>query len=198
MIARPYNPLSADSGSKITLLVKKYPDAKMGTKLHSLKPGETVEVRGPNQQWTFDQGKYSHYGMVAGGTGITPLMQAAEYILQHDRAAQVTMVTCNKTPEDVLLRKRLALLEVSSGGRFKVFHVVEQGASVQELEGTATSMELLKGLLPAPGPGVLVMVCGRKEMTEAVAGAKTPDFKQGEVDGLLKKLGYWTAQVWKV
>lgn len=170
----------------------------MGTTLHGLKVGDQIEVRGPNQQWTFEKGKYSHYGMVAGGTGITPLIQAADYIIKHDTNAKVTFLTFNKTPEDVLLRKELTQLQIRGNGRFKVCHVVEGGAGLQEVEGSAMSEEILSSLLPSPGPGVLIMVCGRQDMTKAVAGAKTPDFQQGEVGGILKKLGFETEHVWKM
>eukprot|EP00405_Crypthecodinium_cohnii_P041405 CAMPEP_0206565648 /NCGR_PEP_ID=MMETSP0325_2-20121206/24201_1 /ASSEMBLY_ACC=CAM_ASM_000347 /TAXON_ID=2866 /ORGANISM="Crypthecodinium cohnii, Strain Seligo" /LENGTH=284 /DNA_ID=CAMNT_0054068553 /DNA_START=86 /DNA_END=937 /DNA_ORIENTATION=+ len=197
-VVRPYNPLSAEEGSSdVQLLVKKYDAAKMGTKLHDLQAGDLVEVKGPNQQWTFVEGKYWEYGMVAGGTGITPLIQAAEYILQHD-TAKVTMLTFNKTHDDILLRERLAKLQATSNGRFKVFHVVEQGADLPsgEIEGKADDPEILGKLLPEPNPGVMVMVCGPRPMTGVVAGPKTKDMKQGEVGGVLKSLGYWTAQVW--
>lgn len=196
-IARPYNPLLADVCDSITLLVKRYDNSKMGAKLHSLKAGETVELLGPKEQITIETGKYSHYGMVAGGTGITPLIQAAEHILHND-SASVTMVTFNKSSQDVLLRKRLAHLEVKHPDRFKVVHVVESASVVTDLEGIATSDELLRELLPPPGPGVLIMVCGKKEMTAAIAGPKTLDFKQGDVGGILKRLGFWTQQVWKL
>lgn len=180
----------------MTLLVKRYPDAKMGSKLHALKTGETVEVRGPNKQWVFEKGKYKHYGMIAGGTGITPLMQATQHILQNDDA-RVSMVTFNKTGEDVLLRTELSRLEVKYPGRFEVVHMVESGSTVAALQGSA-SAALFKEFLPKPSEDVLVMICGRKEMTEAVAGSKTPDFKQGVVGGYLKELGYSESQVWKV
>ena len=41
------------------------------------------------------------------------------------------------------------------------------------------------------------MTCGPKPMVAAIAGAKTPDFKQGEGGGLLAELGYTTDMVWK-
>lgn len=198
VLRRPYNPLSAESGQSITLLVKRYgADAKMGGTLHALAVGDAVEVKGPNMQWSFEKGKYRHYGMVAGGTGITPLVQAAEHILAND-SAKVTMLTFNKTSKDVLLRDHLALLEIRYPGRFTVLHFVESDASGNDLEGSATSKLVLKEMLPTPGDSTLVMVCGRKEMTNAVAGPKTPDFKQGDVGGVLKELGYATSSVWKV
>lgn len=196
--ARPYNPLSASSGDTLTLLVKKYDDSKVGAKLHALQKGEAVEVKGPNQQWTFQSGKYSHYAMVAGGTGITPLIQAAEDILKNG-TAKITFLTFNRTPDDVLLKQELEMLKITHPGRLEIAHHVESG------EGTGCSQagrccmrRILKDKLPKPGEGVLVMVCGRKEMTEHVAGPKTPDFKQGEVDGVLKSLGYESKHVWKV
>lgn len=185
----------------MTLLVKKYENAKMGTKLHSLKEGESVEVRGPNQQWTFRKYEYKHYAMVAGGTGITPLVQATEYILKND-AARVTVCTFNKTPTDVLLQKELAALASQHPGRLAITHFVEGGDGYEragcEQAERCCMPRVLKAKLPAPGEGVLVMVCGPKAMTEHVAGAKTPDFKQGEVDGVLKGLGYESKHVWKV
>jgi cytochrome-b5 reductase len=196
-VARNYNPLSAESGSSITLLVKRYPDAKMGTALHSLKIGGTVEVKGPNKQWSLEKGKYQHVAMVAGGTGITPLIQASEFILAND-GAKVTMVTFNKTSDDVLLQDTLTKLEVMYAGRFTVVHAVESGATMNQVEGTPTSAELMKALLPPPADGTLVMICGRPPMTAAVAGPKTPDFKQGDIGGVLKDLGYSSEQVWKV
>ncbi|CAE8684722.1 unnamed protein product [Polarella glacialis] len=189
--ARPYNPLYADSDSQITLLVKRYPDSKVGGALHDLKPGEAVEVRGPNQQWQFQEGKYTEYAMVAGGTGLTPLIQCAGHVLAKDAAAKVKLVTFNKTADDVLLKAELAQLQKVFPGRLKVVHVVEA------VEGRPTK-ELLQKLLPSPKGGkVLVMVCGRKEMTQEIAGAKAKDFSQGELGGMLKELGFDKEHVWK-
>lgn len=198
-IARPYNPLSADSGDEFTLLVKRYDNAKMGGKLHGLQTGETVEVRGPNQQWRWQKGAYSHYGLVCGGTGITPLIQLAKKVLENE-VATVTLVTFNKTSEDILLREELEVLAKAYPTRLKVKHCVESGEipGICDRAGKCCMQRVLKENLPPAGPGVKILVCGRKEMTEYVAGAKTPDFKQGEIGGVLKDLGYQSKHVWKI
>merc|ERR1712137_660942 len=33
---RPYNPISSNSGKEVTLVIKKYPDSKVGARLHDL------------------------------------------------------------------------------------------------------------------------------------------------------------------
>lgn len=188
---RSYNPLSTTSGSELTLLVKRYENSKVGSVLHNLQPGDAIELKGPNQQWRFEKGCYTNYVMVAGGTGITPLFQCAGYVLANDAAAKVTMLTFNKTIGDILLGTELQQLQHKFPGRLVVINVVESS------DGRPTT-QMLKKLVPAPGSKGLIMVCGPKEMTEAIAGAKAPDWSQGELGGMLKELGYSQEEVWKV
>ena len=42
------------------------------------------------------------------------------------------------------------------------------------------------------------MVCGPGPMVSAIAGAKTPDFKQGEVGGVLAARGFTSDMVFKM
>jgi len=189
-VVRTYNPIALRGDGTLTLLVKKYADSKMGTHLHGLKVGETLEVKGPNRQWNFEPGKYEEYAMIAGGTGITPLIQAVDHILNKSDA-HVMMICANKTPEDTLLHQELESMKIIFPKRFNVKYVIEN------TDGRLDK-ELLKQVLPPPTRNVLVMVCGRPPMTGAVAGPKTKDFKQGEVGGLLADLGYSSAQVWKL
>jgi cytochrome-b5 reductase len=51
-VERPYTPLEGiDKDGNIKLWVKKYPKGEVGRWLHSKKPGERIEIRGPLQTW---------------------------------------------------------------------------------------------------------------------------------------------------
>ena len=51
-VERPYTPLEGiDDDGNIKLWVKKYPKGEVGRWLHSKKPGERIEIRGPLQTW---------------------------------------------------------------------------------------------------------------------------------------------------
>lgn len=84
--------------------------------------------------------------------------------------------------------------------RFQVHYVVEKpswgGLSWKGGVGRVTP-EALKQHLPAPGIDTVVMVCGPPGMMAAVSGGKAPDYSQGEVDGMLKELGYTKDCVYK-
>lgn len=203
-VIRPYNPISTEANGSFTVLVKKYGEnAKMGSIMHDMQPGDTIQAKGPNVQWQWEQGKYSKYGMVCGGTGITPLIQAAGHILRNDDAS-ITMLCFNKSQGDMLLTSDLDALAKAYPGRFRVRQFV--GEEVPYLttyetgtkEASKPTKELLRQHLPAPEEGTMILQCGPGAMTAFVAGPKTKNWKQGEVGGLLKELGYEKRMVWKV
>ena len=71
------------------------------------------------------------------------------------------------------------------------------GASWEGEVGYITADHIDK-YMPSPGDGSLVMVCGPGPMVSAIAGAKTPDFKQGEVGGVLAERGFTSDMVFKM
>ena len=75
-VVRPYTPVSCDwEFGYFDLLVKKYPNGKMGNHLHSLLVGDRVEVKGPYTKLEIDSNTYANIGLIGGGSGITPLWQ---------------------------------------------------------------------------------------------------------------------------
>jgi len=56
----------------------------MSRYLDSLKCGDTVLVRGPKGKFTYSRNMRKCLGMIAGGTGITPMYQVI--CVQEDRA----------------------------------------------------------------------------------------------------------------
>jgi cytochrome-b5 reductase len=55
--------------------------------MHSLKEGDSVNVKGPFAKLDYQANKYKKIGMVAGGTGIAPMIQVGF----HHWAEQGTM-----------------------------------------------------------------------------------------------------------
>jgi len=57
---------------------------------------------------------------------------------------------------------------------------------------------MLKTHLPPPSADHLILVCGPPGLMKHVSGDKAPDYTQGELSGLLKKLGYSESHVFKL
>ena len=63
--------------------------------------------------------------MIAGGSGITPIMSILETVLRIEGGSRVTLIYGNRGWDDVIFRDRLATLSDEFGERLVVDHVLE-------------------------------------------------------------------------
>ena len=184
----------------IELVVKAYPGGGLSPHLAGLAPGDTADLKGPIPKIGYERNKWGHVGMVAGGTGITPMLQVlyAGLVDASDRT-KFTLVYGSLSPEDIILKPELDALAARHPGRLSVHYLVD-AAPQGTPKGTAVgrvSPGLLKSALPAPGAGGMVFVCGPPGLMEAVSGGKAKDKTQGELTGMLKAMGYAADEVFK-
>jgi cytochrome-b5 reductase len=201
-VIRPYTPISdEDAQGYMDLLVKKYPNGPMSTHLHELKPGQTLDIKGPIPKYPWSPNKHEHIALIAGGTGITPMYQLIRAVLQNpEDKTKITLVFGNVTEEDILLRKELEALENTHPRQFRTFYVLDRAPKGWNGHQGYISKELLKTVLPEPKEGpdkIKVFVCGPPGMMEHISGNKKSPKDQGELKGILKELGYTPEQVFK-
>jgi cytochrome-b5 reductase len=200
-VIRPYTPIGdEDDKGTLTLLVKRYPDGPMSTRMHDMEPGQRLEFKGPLPKYPWTANQHAHVALVAGGTGITPMYQLTRRILTNpDDRTKVTLVYGNISEDDILLRRELDHLENTYPQRFRAFHVLEKPApSWTGGQAGRINKDILKTVLPEPKTdGVKVFVCGPPGMMQAISGNKKSPKDQGELAGLLKELGYSQDQVYK-
>jgi cytochrome-b5 reductase len=58
-------------------------ETSMTNFLYGLKIGETVEFKGPLGGFEYHRNMYREIGLVAGGTGISPMMQVNTYFVEY-------------------------------------------------------------------------------------------------------------------
>ena len=88
--------------------MKKYPDGALSNYLFGLDIGDKFRIKGPFPKVGYRPNMAKRIGMVAGGTGITPMLQILEKALpDRDDQTEFSLIYCNQTPEDILLRDRL-------------------------------------------------------------------------------------------
>ncbi|KAL8149713.1 NADH-cytochrome b5 reductase-like protein [Apium graveolens] len=197
-VTRPYTPISdPDSKGHFDLLIKVYPEGKMSQHFASLKPGDVLEVKGPIEKLRYTPNMKKHIGMIAGGSGITPMLQIIEAILKNpDDNTKISLIYANVSPDDILLKKKLDVLE-DSHPNLKIFYTVDNPSSEwRGGKGYISKDMALKGL-PGPGDDTLILVCGPPGMVKHISGEKAKDWTQGELTGILKELGYTEEMVYK-
>ncbi|KAI7866994.1 hypothetical protein BDF14DRAFT_1882106 [Spinellus fusiger] len=201
-VIRPYTPTSTEeTKGHFDLIVKTYPDGKMSKHIANLKVGESLEIKGPISKYNWEENTVENVGMIAGGTGITPMLQIIRKVFSEkssDNKTKITLIFANQTEEDILLKKELAALEEKNADRFKVVYVLDSPKKEWAgVKGYVTA-DLVKSSLPSPTTEKsIVFVCGPDPMVAALAGPKNKDKSQGEVSGVLKELGYDSSNVYK-
>ncbi|GLT71830.1 hypothetical protein SLA2020_438230 [Shorea laevis] len=197
-VIRPYTPISdPDSKGYFDLLIKVYPEGKMSQHFASLKPGDVVEVKGPIEKLRYTPNMKKHIGMIAGGTGITPMLQVIEAILKNpDDKTQVSLLYANVSPDDILLKQKLDIL-ATSHPNLKVFYTVDNPSKNWRGGTGYISKDMVVKGLPDPSDDTLILVCGPPGMMKHISGDKAKDRSQGELTGILKELGYSEQMVYK-
>lgn len=128
-IVRSYTPISGDhQPGYFDLLIKSYPQGNISKHMASLMVGQTIRVRGPKGAFVYTPNMVRHFGMIAGGTGITPMLQIIRAIVrgrpEGDRT-EVDLIFANVTPQDILLQEDLDSLAKEDAG-IRVHYVLDK------------------------------------------------------------------------
>lgn len=196
-VIRPYTPIRQDEKGKLSLLIKVYPTGVLTKHIFSLTVGNSLDIKGPIPKLKYTANMKKQVGMIAGGTGITPMLQVVQEVLKNSEdKTRVALVFANIGDKDILLKEELDRL-AAKHKNFSVHYVLEKPpAGFNGSVGFVTE-GVLKKTLPPPSADTLVYVCGPPGMMNAISGPKAKDFSQGDLSGALAKLGYNKDQVFK-
>ena len=196
-VMRPYTAVSAADAKTLDLALKVYPNGKLTPSLVALQPGSILDFKGPIPKIPIEECfKMKSIGMVAGGTGITPMLQIASELLRTGYKGDIRLIYANVSPKDIMLKDRVQSL-AASHSNFKVHYLVDKSEKGWTGGVGYVTAEVLKAEMPAPSDENLILVCGPPPMMKAVSGDKVSPKDQGQLSGLLKGLGYTKSNVYK-
>jgi cytochrome-b5 reductase len=136
----------------------------MSGHIHGLKVGDTLSIKGPTVKFEYRPNEVNEIGMVAGGTGIAPMIQVIQRILSNSNdKTKVSLLFANVTEEDILLRKYLEKIVEKNPQQFKVHFVLDKPPKDWTQGSGFINETMLKTYMPAPGQGK-VFVCGPPPM----------------------------------
>ena len=143
----------------------------------SLRPGDELAVLGPSGNFTVEPRAVNqrHLVLVAGGSGITPIMSILETILRVESDSRITLIYGNRGWDDVIFRGRLESLEREFGERLTVDHVLQTPPDWWTGERGLLGSEVLESRLRAlqvEDDGMIrYYLCGPTPMMEAAHDA---------------------------
>lgn len=173
-VVRSYTPISSDvNPGYFDLIVKAYPTGNISRHLATLKVGDTMKVKGPKGAMVYTPNMVRKFGMIAGGTGITPMLQVARAI-QRGRTSgdktEVSMIFANVNEEDILLRDDLDSL-AKEDPLFKIYYVLNNPPANWKGGVGFVTADMIKEHLPSPASDVKILLCGPPPMVSAIKKA---------------------------
>uniref|UniRef100_A0A8C8ELX5 NADH-cytochrome b5 reductase n=1 Tax=Oncorhynchus tshawytscha TaxID=74940 RepID=A0A8C8ELX5_ONCTS len=193
LVVRPYTPVSSDDDvGFVDLVVKiyyknvnpKFPEGgKMSQYLESLRIGDTIDFRGPSGLLVYQgNGAFAikaekkaepviktakQVGMIAGGTGITPMLQLITAIMKDPQDQTVChLLFANQTEKDILLRPELEEIAANHPTRFKLWFTLDRAPEEWEYSQGFISEDMVRDHLPPPGDDTLILLCGPPPMIQ--------------------------------
>lgn len=134
-----------------------------------LGPGDEVEVGPPAGSFTPDLEPGTHHGLIAAGSGITPVLSIAASVLAAHDDTRVTLLYGNRRTDTVMFTEELADLKNAYGPRLHLLHVLSREPMEAEIFtgrlDAGKLRELLSRLVDA-GDVDHWWLCGPLGMTE--------------------------------
>ncbi|KDP39630.1 hypothetical protein JCGZ_02650 [Jatropha curcas] len=170
-VIKPYTPTTLDSDvGHFELVIKMYPQGRMSHHFREMRVGDYLSVKGPKGRFRYQPGQVRAFGMLAGGSGITPMFQVARAILENPKdKTNVHLIYANVTYEDILLKEELDGLASKYPARFKVYYVLNQPPEVWHGGVGFVSKEMIEKHCPAPASDIQILRCGPPPMNKAMA-----------------------------
>lgn len=195
---RPYTPVSTNSMvGEFEVMVKIYEKGNLSRFMGGLKVGDEMAFKhiAPNvkKQYPFNK---RHVGMLVGGTGITPMVQALHAILGNPADdTKVSMLYGSQTAEHILAGETLKSWSNKYSEQFSVVDVLSAEPEGSEWKGQRgfINKALIEKFMPEPETSPLIFVCGPPAMYNALCGPRD----QPELTGLLAEMGYTADMVYK-
>lgn len=177
-------------------MVKRYPDGKASTCLHSLEPGQSLRFVAALKGYAWTPNEHPHVALIAGGAGITPIYQLLQGILQNpDDHTKVTLIIGANSDQDILLKDKLDPFKKQHPGRLRVVYTVGNPVSDSPFRKGYITREVLEDAIDGTAKeDTKVFVCGPPAMEASLVGTRT---RTGGRAGILEQLGYKSGQVHK-
>ncbi|NXE04571.1 NB5R3 reductase, partial [Lophotis ruficrista] len=111
--------------------------------------------------------KVKYVGMIAGGTGITPMLQIIRAIIKDkDDPTICQLLFANQTEKDILLRSELEEIQVQNPTRFKCWYTLDRAPENWDYSQGFVNQDMIRDHLPPPQNDVLILMCGPPPMIQ--------------------------------
>lgn len=148
------------------ILVKSYPTGNVSKRLAMLREGQTAKFRGPVGRLQYKTNMAKEIGLIAGGSGITPILQVITEIITtpHD-TTKISLIYANETLNDIVLKSEIDEI-AKRYPNFSVHYTLSTPPENWDGDVGFVSEEMIKKYLPSPSQDSRLFICGPPGMKQ--------------------------------
>jgi NAD(P)H-flavin reductase len=152
----------------------------MSQYLEKMEIGKYLKMEGPKGKLSYTgcgnfyiSKKYQirrKIGMVAGGTGITPIFQIIQSVLANKDKVKLTLLFANKSESDILIREHLEQFQEDHPDLFTLHYIIDKAEHPEtwKHETGYITKEILERLMPKSSDDTIILTCGPPIMRDLV------------------------------
>jgi len=167
---RSYSIASPPETPGVTLTVERLAAGEVSPYLvDELRPGDRIELRGPiGGYFTWTAADGGPLLLVAGGSGVVPLMAMLRHRAAVESDARATLLLSSRSWDEIIFREELDRLAADPALRV-VHTLTRRQPPAWRGYRRRIDVEMLEEATGLPEPGALAFVCGPTSLVEGVA-----------------------------
>lgn len=129
---------SVDEPETVAITAKRVAGGRVSGHIHErVAVGDVIPVLGPSGEFkvAIDPEARRTLVLIAGGSGITPILAIARAVLGHEPASRVALIYGNRGDDDIIFRGVLDELAAEHGDRLAIRHVLEEPRAIAATRG---------------------------------------------------------------
>ncbi|MES2958962.1 MAG: 1,2-phenylacetyl-CoA epoxidase subunit PaaE [Pseudomonadota bacterium] len=176
-LRRSYSICASPDEGELRVGVRKVPGGAFSSWLHeALQAGDELDALAPQGKFIVPAGDGAarHLLLVAGGSGITPMMAIARHVLASEPATRITLVYANRKSASAMFKEELEDIKNANLARFSLFALFSREAVEAPLNAGRLDQGKMAALLATviDARGLAhAFVCGPHGMNDAVQAA---------------------------
>jgi ferredoxin-NADP reductase len=170
---RSYSIASPPERAEVVLTIERVEDGEVSPYLAGeARPGDRFELRGPiGSYFTWSATQQGPLQLVAGGSGIVPLMAMLRHRAQHRDRMPARLLFSSRTLDSIIYRKELERLVTDDGGLDVVHTLTREVPLGWSGPHRRVDVDMLRDHAVPPHQRPHIYVCGPTPFVESVADA---------------------------
>jgi len=163
------------SDRRLQVGIRRVDGGAFSTWVHEqLKPGDVIESYPPQGRFVLPAGEGRHVLLIAGGSGITPILAILTALLEREPTSRATLIYANRRTTSTMFKEELEDLKNRFMTRLSLHLVFSREAVDAPLYAGRLDAGKLSAFLSGPVPAASldeVFVCGPFEMNDQAEAA---------------------------